>query len=70
MNNLLDAVISAKLAGNLRGPAEVTPAGIVAATGRMTADQKLQMQANLGYATENWVTDQLNSLTVLDEEVF
>ena len=50
--------------------AGVTPVGIVAATGKMTADQKLQMQANLGYATENWVTDQLNSLTVLDEEVF
>ena len=41
MNNLLDAMIAAKLAGGGGGGGggEVTPASIVTATGQMTAEQ-------------------------------
>jgi hypothetical protein len=46
MNNLLDAVIAAKLAGG--GGGEVTPASIVTATGQMTDAQKANTRTNLG----------------------
>ena len=47
MNNLLDAMIAAKLAGGGGGGGEVTPASIVTATGQMTAEQKAQTRGNL-----------------------
>lgn len=48
MNNLLDAMIAAKLAGGGGGGGEVTPASIVTATGQMTDAQKAQTRTNLG----------------------
>lgn len=48
MNNLLDAMIAAKLAGGGGGGGEVTPASIVTATGQMSAAQKSQTRTNLG----------------------
>lgn len=50
MNNLLDAMIAAKLAGGGGGGGggEVTPASIVTATGQMSNAQKSQTRTNLG----------------------
>ena len=48
MNNLLDAMIAAKLAGGGGGGGEVTPASIVTATGQMSDAQKAQTRTNLG----------------------
>lgn len=48
MNNLLDAMIAAKLAGGGGGGGEVTPASIVTATGQMSDSQKAQTRTNLG----------------------
>lgn len=48
MNNLLDAMIAAKLAGGGGGGGEVTPASIVTATGQMSDAQKSQTRTNLG----------------------
>lgn len=48
MNNILDALIAAKLAGGGGGGGEVTPASIVTATGQMTDEQKAATRANIG----------------------
>lgn len=47
MNNLLDAMIAAKLAGGGGGGGEVTPASIVTATGQMSDAQKADTRTNL-----------------------
>lgn len=53
MNNLLDAMIAAKLAGGGGGGGEVTPASIVTATGRMTEEQAAQTRENLNVASSD-----------------
>lgn len=51
MNNLLDAIIAAKLAGGGGGGGgEVTPASIVTATGQMTYAQQVATAQNIGVA--------------------
>lgn len=53
MNNLLDALIAAKLAGG--GGGEVTPASIVTATGQMDGTQKETTRNNLGAEPQKFV---------------
>lgn len=55
MNNLLDAMIAAKLAGGGGGGGggEVTPASIVTATGQMTEVQAATTRQNLGAGSVN-----------------
>lgn len=67
MNNLLDAVIAAKLAGGSGGGGggEVTPASIVAATGQMSDAQKADTRTNLNVvstATMGAVYNRLDAL--------
>lgn len=52
MNNLLDAMIAAKLAGGGGGGGEVTPASIVTATGQMTDAQKAATTQNIGAVSD------------------
>lgn len=46
---------------------EITPQDLVDASAEMTAAQKSQMQAYLGYVTESWVTEQINKLITVDD---
>lgn len=54
MNNLLDAIIAAKLAGGGGGGGggEVTPASVALAISRMTDEQAAQALADLGYVVD------------------
>lgn len=67
MNNLLDAMIAAKLAGGGGGGGgggEVTPASIVTATGQMTAEQKAATTQNIGAVSSSEFTPTVILLSV------
>lgn len=67
MNNLLDAMIAAKLAGGGGGGGEVTPASIVTATGQMSDAQKSQTRTNLGVVSNAVMGAVYERLEALEE---
>lgn len=66
MNNLLDAMIAAKLAGGGGGGGEVTPASIVTATGQMSNAQKADTRTNLNVVSNATMGAVYNRLDALE----